>query len=80
MRKLLVLLACLAAPAAFAESFAKPEVTVELPAGWVEVPGEVMQAFYDEMQRTAPKAQIPKYNYAFQAASGPPWLPILMFW
>jgi hypothetical protein len=74
VRKLLALLACLASPVVFAESFGKPEVTVELPAGWVEVPADVMQAFYDEMQRAAPKAQVPKYNYAFQAASGPPWL------
>jgi hypothetical protein len=74
LRNLLVLTACLAASGALAESFSEPEVTVELPDGWVEVPYGVMQAFYDEMRRQAPKAQIPKYNYAFQSTAGPPWL------
>ena len=74
MRTLLVLIACLSATGALAGAVAKPELTVELPDGWVEVPAEVLQQFYDEMQRQAPKANIPKYDYAFQAKAGPPWL------
>ncbi len=74
MRKLLVLFACLFSASVSAGSISKPEVTVELPDGWVEVPAAVMQSFHDEMLRQAPKAQIPKYNYAFQSAAGPPWL------
>jgi hypothetical protein len=69
-----VAFACLAAPGLFAGSVSKPEVTVGLPDGWVEVPGEVLQAFYDELRRQAPNAQVPKYDYAFQSDEGPPWL------
>jgi len=74
MRKLLAMALCLAAGLTHAASFTKPEVTVDLPDGWVEVPDAVMQQFYDEMKRQAPAANIPKYNYAFQSAGGPPWL------
>lgn len=74
MRKLLVMAMCLAAGLAQAATFTRPEVTLDLPDGWVEVPGEVMQQFYDEMKRQAPAANIPKYNYAFQSTGGPPWL------
>jgi len=74
MRKLLVIALCLAAGVAHAGTITKPEVTLDVPGGWVEVPGEVLQQFYDEMKRQAPLASIPKYDYAFQAASGPPWL------
>jgi len=74
MRKLLVLIAALASGAVFATSISKPEFTVDVPDGWVEVPPEVLQEFYDELKRQAPAAQIPKYNYAFQSTQGPPWL------
>jgi hypothetical protein len=74
MRKWLVLAACLASSVTFAATISKPEVTVEVPEGWVEVPAEVLQRFFDEMKRQAPLAQIPKYNYAFQSTPGPPWL------
>jgi len=75
MRKLLALAACLAVCAsAFAGTIKKPEVTVQLPEGWVEVPASVLQQFFDEMQRQAPNAQIPRYSYAFQSKQGPPWL------
>jgi hypothetical protein len=72
--KLLVVAVFLAGPAALAAPVQKPQITVELPDGWVEVPASVLQRFYDEMQRQAPNAKIPKYDYAFQAKAGPPWL------
>jgi hypothetical protein len=74
MRKLLMLAACLASTAAFATTVSKPEVTLDVPDGWVEVPADVLQRFYDEMKRQAPLAQVPKYDYAYQSAEGPPWL------
>jgi hypothetical protein len=74
MRKLLVMVVCLAAALTHAETFTKPEVTLEVPDGWVEVPADVLQAFHDEMQRQAPLVQAPKYNYALQSMPGPPWL------
>jgi hypothetical protein len=74
MRKLLVMAACLVAGATQAGTVTKPAVTLELPTGWVEVPREVLQQFYDEMKRQAPLANIPKYDYAFQSTEGPPWL------
>jgi hypothetical protein len=74
MRILMLLAACLASTAAFATAVSKPEVTLAVPDGWVEVPADVLQRFYDEMKRRAPLAQVPKYDYAFQAAAGPPWL------
>jgi hypothetical protein len=74
MRALSVLLACLAAASVFAGTVSKPEVTIELPDGWREVPADVLQAFYDEIRRQAPKVEAPKYDYAFQADAGPPWL------
>jgi hypothetical protein len=74
MRKLLVMAACLAAGLTHAGTFTRPEVTLDLPDGWVEVPREVLQQFHDEMKRQAPLANIPKYDYAFQSTQGPPWL------
>jgi hypothetical protein len=74
MRKLLVMVAFLAAGATQAGTFTTPAVTLDLPDGWVEVPREVLQQFYDEMKRQAPLANIPKYDYAFQSTQGPPWL------
>src|SRR4051812_47918100 len=74
MRKSWVLAACLVACAAHAATISKPEVTLTLPDGWVEVPANVLQDFFVEMQRQAPNAQIPRYDYAFQSAGGPPWL------
>jgi hypothetical protein len=74
MRKVLVLLACLLPAIALAGGVAKPEVTVELPDGWVEIPADVLRALHDEMQRQAPLVQMPKYDYGFQSAEGPPWL------
>jgi hypothetical protein len=74
MRKLLLLVACLASAAAFSTTVSKPEVTLDVPDGWVEVPADVLQLFYAEMKRQAPLAQVPKYDYAYQAAAGPPWL------
>jgi hypothetical protein len=74
MRKLLVMVACLAVGLAHAETFTKPAVTLTLPDGWVEVPRDVLLQFYDEMKRQAPLANIPKYDYAFQSTGGPPWL------
>jgi hypothetical protein len=74
MRALSVLFACLASASVFAGTVSKPEVDVELPDGWHEVPAEVLQAFYDEIRRQAPKVEAPKYDYAFQANAGPPWL------
>jgi hypothetical protein len=74
MRKLLIMAACLVASGTHAGTFTKPEVTLELPAGWVEVPREILQQFYDEMKRQAPLARIPKYDYAVQSTGGPPWL------
>lgn len=74
MRRVWVALACIASCGAFAAGVSKPEVTIELPEGWVEVPGEVLQAFYDELRRQAPNAAVPKYDYAFQSDPGPPWL------
>lgn len=74
MRPLSVLLACLASASVIAGTVAKPEVTVELPDGWHEVPADVLQAFYEEIRRQAPKVEAPKYDYAFQADAGPPWL------
>jgi hypothetical protein len=74
MRALSVLLACLASAGVFAGVVAKPEVTVELPDGWHEVPAGVLQSFHDEIRRKAPTVEAPKYDYAFQANAGPPWL------
>ena len=74
MRRLMLLVAWLASTAAFAARVNKPEVIIDLPDGWVEVPAEVLTQFHAEMKRQAPLAQIPKYDYAFQSANGPPWL------
>lgn len=74
MRQSLVLALCLFAGLTQAATFTKPEVTLAVPDGWVEVPGDVLRQFHDEMKRQAPLAEIPKYDYAFQAAGGPPWL------
>jgi hypothetical protein len=75
MRKsLTVLAACLAAGIAHAASYSKPEVTVDVPDGWVEVPPAILRSLHEELKRQAPLAQVPKYDYAFQAADGPPWL------
>jgi len=74
MRKWLVMATCLAAGLARAATVVEPEVTLDVPDGWVEVPRDVLQAFHDELQRQAPLAQVPKYDYAFQSAAGPPWL------
>jgi hypothetical protein len=74
MRKLLVMAACLAAGLTHAGTVSKPEVTLELPDGWVEVPASVLQQFHDEMKRQTPLAQVAKYDYAYQSANGPPWL------
>lgn len=74
MRKLLVMAACLVAGLTHADTRTKPEVTLDVPAGWVEVPADVLQAFHDELKRQAPLVEAPKYDYAFQAAVGPPWL------
>lgn len=74
MRKSWVIVACLAAGLTQAATFTKPQVTLDVPDGWVEVPPEVLQAFYDELKRQAPLQQAPKYDYAFQSTGGPPWL------
>jgi hypothetical protein len=74
MRQLLVFAACLATGVAHAATFTKTEVALDVPDGWVEVPRDVLQAFHAELQRQAPLAQVPKYDYAFQATGGPPWL------
>lgn len=74
MRKLLVMVACLAAGVAHSANVSKPEVTLDVPEGWVEVPSAVLQSFYDELKRQSPLGEVPKYNYAFQSAAGPPWL------
>lgn len=74
MRKLLVMAAFLTAGLTQAGTFTKPEATLDLPDGWVEVPANVLQSFHVEMQRLAPDSKIPKYDYAFQSAGGPPWL------
>ncbi|HTU67231.1 MAG TPA: hypothetical protein VMF52_14880 [Steroidobacteraceae bacterium] len=74
MRKLSAIAALVLAGAATAAEYSKPEVTVSLPGGWVEVPDAVLQQFHDEMKRQAPLANIPKYTYAFQSTDGPPWL------
>jgi hypothetical protein len=65
----------LATPALLrADTISKPDFSLVLPAGWVEVPQEVLQAFYEEMQRQAPKGGVPRYDFAFQRDAGPPWL------
>jgi hypothetical protein len=74
MRALSFLLACLVSASVFAGVVTKPEVTVELPDGWHEVPPQVLQSFHDEIRRKAPTVEAPKYDYAFQADAGPPWL------
>jgi hypothetical protein len=74
LRGVVAWLACLASTAALATTVSKPEVTFEIPDGWVEVPAQVLQQFHEEMKRQAPLAQVPKYDYAFQSAAGPPWL------
>ena len=73
--RLLTVLAALAATLPLrAASLDTPEVSLSLPDRWVEVPQEILQAFYEEMQRQAPNAGIPRYDYATQSTNGPPWL------
>lgn len=74
MRQWIVMAACLAAGIAQAGTVSKPELTIDVPDGWVEVPGPVLQAFHDELQRKSPLVQAPRYDYAFQSTQGPPWL------
>jgi hypothetical protein len=74
MRKLWVLAACLAVGATQAATFTKPAVTLELPDGWVEVPQQTLDVLYAEMKRQSPLGEVSKYDYAFQASAGPPWL------
>ena len=44
----------------------KPEFTLSLPDGWVEIPSNVLSATQAEIKRRAPGAKIPKYDYGFQ--------------
>jgi hypothetical protein len=73
--RILTVLAALAATLPLrAATLDIPEVSLTLPDGWVEVPQEILQQFYEEMQRQAPDAGIPRYDYAVQSSDGPPWL------
>lgn len=43
-----------------------PAFSVTLPEGWAEIPQEVLAAMHAELNRQAPKARIPRYDYGFQ--------------
>ena len=45
----------------------KPEFTLSLPDGWVEIPQEVLTG----LNQQAPNAKIPKYDYGFQLETSP---------
>jgi hypothetical protein len=52
----------------------KPGFTLSLPDGWVEIPQEVLTAMHDELNRQAPNAKIPKYDYGFQLETAQNWM------
>lgn len=56
-------------PAGAGDVVKKPEFTVTLPDGWVEVPHEAMATFNANVARAMPnlpKARLPQYQYGFQ--------------
>lgn len=56
-----------------AESTSKPEFTLILPDGWVEVPQDVLTDVNEELRRQAPGSSA-RYSYAFQPAGAKNWL------
>jgi hypothetical protein len=47
----------------------KPEFSITLPDGWVEIPRDAMVAMQDEVKRQAPNSNLPRYQYGFQLDS-----------
>ncbi len=65
----LVALAALG-PACYADvTVQKPEFSLALPDGWVEIPQDALAAARDKIAQVAPNATIPKYDYGFQLAA-----------
>ncbi|WP_029923079.1 hypothetical protein [Nevskia soli] len=59
-----------AAPECYADVVVqKPEFSVALPDGWVEMPQDALAAARDKIARTVPNAVIPRYDYGFQLAA-----------
>ncbi len=51
---------------ASAEVIQKPEFSLTLPDGWVEIPQEVLEQKYEETMRMAPNLAAVRFEYGFQ--------------
>jgi hypothetical protein len=52
----------------------KPDFSLALPEGWVEIPQEVLKQTYEAMKQQAPDAGFPRYDYGFQLESAEKWM------
>jgi hypothetical protein len=52
----------------------KESFTITLPDGWIEIPQDGLTAMFAELERQAPDAKIPKYDYGFQLGSSQNWM------
>ena len=56
------------------QTFRKEAFSIALPDGWVEIPGEVLDAYEREIASLAPAAPRQSYDYGFQEDGAPRWL------
>jgi len=71
---LIVLAWALQGAPGWAKVVQKPQMTLNLPDGWVEIPQNILANVDKELRRRAPQAQIPRYDYGFQPASVKTWM------
>lgn len=55
-------------------AFQKDSFTITLPDGWIEIPQDVLAAAYTEVEKQAPNAKIPRYDYGYQLGSAQNWM------
>lgn len=59
---------------ALATPVEKPGLSLAIPAGWREMPPDVLQTFYDTARKKAGGAAVPRYDYGFQLEASEYWL------
>ncbi len=63
---LLLTLSILIRPAYAETTVSNLAFSLSLPDDWMEIPQEVLTAAHKELQKQAPNAEIPKYDYGLQ--------------
>ncbi len=60
-------------PAAFADQLIqKPEFEMSIPDGWIEMPRDVLDEYFNTLKRVMPSVDIERFDYGFQPA-GQEW-------